>query len=1044
MSAPNSYGSNDLGVARTESLAYLLSDSENDSEGQRDGGDDDSTGSLRDFIAQDDDSEVAAARRPPFGFHVSPPSMNGSDSSRDRNHSSSDDEHSAASNERRQRERLAERRRAAAERRRAGKQRRRCQYTFEEDDVLNDGDDDGDSLARSPPRQRQRVEHPMSPLLERVNRSEAERAERRHDEIPPLLRADGMHERVEEANEVIIDNMNAEQVMAFRNEIDMLSRQLAQEQQMVGMKRARLQRLMAERQREEAEQQADQDGDDDGNAGSRALSRFRRRLFPNRRYDHSDTGVPSTVCSTYTVYVPTGNDERPWRAHEIRRGDRLPIKKQTYHGGNRALKPFDMDDCTRRIRGMNIDEMVREDDAEDVEDVLSDLTVLIRAFCAENNITTALNRAEGEDPPNDFSYLDGPNNRRLYSVWIRKHAQISAEEYISSGQLGMLTTYREELRPRMVEHHNMIRIIVWRSQRLLARIPRNGVDQAVEMVRESVRSFIRRCELVHTNYCDLCMEFINDTKRHLRERFGSNGFDDFRLPIPPTLYEEVVDPIGDGTEKRNEIMEIKDALRHLAMEQRLRRVIVSKTNTLLFRPVYTKDTRKFCYCYEEDGSVDAWVWSAIDKHFTRREDTLFESTKGTAESVQTYFRLRKGLVDLVTTRHMMSFRNGVYIVPRAEFIPYEEMDDTRLLAPNVFSCTYIDKDFEVHPRLHHVELPFPAPPTPRHTRPERGDTVYDIPTPALDRIMFDQKWPYEVRVAMYVMIGRCLYDQEYLDREQMVVFCTGLRAAGKSTIAKIVSMFYPRHLQCAMGTRGETVFGLQSTVDKFLVTNSEVTKKWNMEPSDFLKIVASDMVTIARKNNMALDVYWRASFLLAGNEFMGWNDDHGATARRLLIFMFTEMIRIDPTLEDQLREELPRIIHKCNRYYLAAACHYGNRSFEWPRYFQEQRLRYMRLSSPIYAFLFSKEVVFGDPQHYYVPYERLMEAFTAFVNRDPELKQNKSNRTDFNVWRSALQFVDVTMGVEVEPCRYPNVDGAAIVKDYYARGIDLAAMRHGH
>lgn len=81
---------------------------------------------------------------------------------------------------------------------------------------------------------------------------------------------------------------------------------------------------------------------------------------------------------------------------------------------------------------------------------------------------------------------------------------------------------------------------------------------------------------------------------------------------------------------------------------------------------------------------------------------------------------------------------------------------------------------------------------------------------------------------------------------------------------------------------------------------------------------------------------WRANVLLAGaNQTWGDTDVRNDIARRLQVFRFDHALdkKLLSSLDQQLSAELPRIIHKCNRYYLAAACHYGVDRFEWPAYF---------------------------------------------------------------------------------------------------------------
>jgi hypothetical protein len=668
----------------------------------------------------------------------------------------------------------------------------------------------------------------------------------------------------------------------------------------------------------------------------------------------------------------------------------LPIKKETYQGGNQRQHPF-IDDNSESALRKCLSEPNPETPAEELVE---------RAQGKYNFIVEKFGLAE---------------NHPCKSLEIILPGQAQDAESLTENKDDVMKLIREA----NTEVFTGLRFVVWLCIHAKKR------DETFEAETKTVREHAFSAYAKYRNVVEQLFVIL----RH--KRFTKAGV--YRpdpamsmLDIPMELMD---DSMMNNEEKENDLLMIKDRVRELAKMRRIRRV-----GKQVFVPVFVPGSgggagrgsanKIFAWAYVPDGLVDDWVVRTVEENFGREQYIALEGSKGNANDVKAYFRERGGLQQLDTTRHMLSFRNGVYFVNRDVFIPHEQMSDEKLLGVNVFSCNFIDLPFETYVQFRNCDLPMPT------ELPQPADDVecvWNIPTPTFDKIMRDQKWTYQLQVCMWVAFGRLLYDQDYLDSEQKAMFCWGRKATGKSTICKIASWIYPHHLVGTCSTRSEQTFGLQAFLGKFIVQNSEVKREWRMDLSDWLKMISGDVVSVAKKFLIPEDVVWRSQFMMAGNEVMGWADDHGAAARRLLIFYFAWNITRSSDLDARLRRELPAIILKANRYYLAAVHMWRAVPFPWPEYFSERRRHFMRNTSLVYKFLCSEHVVYG--QGLCVPFDKLI-AFFKEVNKS---ERRGELNGDPNTWMAALEDWRCTMTEDTVERAY----GGVMYRDFYIEGVDL-------
>ena len=683
----------------------------------------------------------------------------------------------------------------------------------------------------------------------------------------------------------------------------------------------------------------------------------------------------------------------------VTKSTRLPVKKESYQGGNRRQTRFQEDGAFSSFRLP--DEIVNEDPR----------SALINIEMELESIRESNGFAEG------FSTraLSGP----LFDDWLHSLCQYRWAQFVPLEQSSK-DMVLEQVHSNCYEIYRSLRLLAWRCVRA------KEVEMALKTESETMFTSI---ENTYTIFRQLVEAFFIQWMA-----FEMDGVYHAARPrivrVPISLLEDLQIQEGEDPTK-NDLLECKDKLRELAKLLRMRRV-----DKQIFEPVYVTSEagiNSFAWAYKLWGSVDDWVVQAVKRHYGRDIFVAFEGKKGNANEIKAYFRERDGLIQLQFTRHMISFQNGVYFPNRDLFVSHTDMTEDKLIAPHVYSCTYIECDFNEHPTCRDVDLPLPTSeglndyvkvPQPRGRR----SCAWDIPTPAFEKIMNDQGWSYEVQVSMYIMFGRLLYDQDYFDSEQLALFCWGRKETGKSTLCNVASRIYPSHLVGSCSTRQEATFGLQGYLNKYVIIQPEVTKSWRMEQSDFLKMIAGDIVAVQKKYSIPEDVEWRSPLIMAGNEVPGWADDHSAIARRLAIFYFSKGIVRDANMENQLKREIANIIVKSNRFYRAAAFMFQSKRIPWPAYFTNTRRDFLKETSPIYEYLCSSDLVSGE--QYSMPFEILIQNFRAFHKNRADRKQLN---TTLAVWRVAVEEWGAKITEDPERHMYNNTT----IRDNFVIGADL-------
>ena len=203
------------------------------------------------------------------------------------------------------------------------------------------------------------------------------------------------------------------------------------------------------------------------------------------------------------------------------------------------------------------------------------------------------------------------------------------------------------------------------------------------------------------------------------------------------------------------------------------------------------------------------------------------------------------------------------------------------------------------------------------------DDPMEIPTEALDLIFQAQRLDSEENGGsdllgwIYALMGRMLYEVGSKDDWQIAPFFKGVAGTGKSTILKVIRMFYDHEDVGVLSNTIEPQFGLAPLVNRMIVLCFEMRSDFRLPQADLQSIMSGEPMSLARKFQEPLpNVKWGAPLAVAGNMIANWSDGQGAIARRWVVIEFAH--KVEHTKSDLLgdiKRELPRILVKCNRLY---------------------------------------------------------------------------------------------------------------------------------
>lgn len=349
------------------------------------------------------------------------------------------------------------------------------------------------------------------------------------------------------------------------------------------------------------------------------------------------------------------------------------------------------------------------------------------------------------------------------------------------------------------------------------------------------------------------------------------------------------------------------------------------------------DISEFVNRYTARLEVQSEMWNILAIH-----------RKSVIDHLQKFYDLP--FPDLEPDRHWHSFPNGMYNTIWKTFFPWGHSSITS----DVTACKYHEayfpeaivdiKDWHDIPTPHfhrilatqlaHVEhLETDAAGTPkRYTeesaaeenemRAAEANGAEFIKVEAGDKILVNEG--DKVIDWAYILLGRLLFEVNQKDSWQIMPMFIGRAGTGKSLILSTVAKFFDDADVAVVSNDAQKGFGLETVYNKKLWMVKEVKHDFAIDQAQLQSMITGEEMSIQRKNLTAEQVVWKAPGVLAGNELANWHDNSGSMSRRMILFYFHKKVsNSDPNLGERLEQELPYLIHKCNKAYAQAVARYG-------------------------------------------------------------------------------------------------------------------------
>lgn len=366
----------------------------------------------------------------------------------------------------------------------------------------------------------------------------------------------------------------------------------------------------------------------------------------------------------------------------------------------------------------------------------------------------------------------------------------------------------------------------------------------------------------------------------------------------------------------------------------------------------------------------------------------------------------KQFPNLTRDRRIFSFRNGIYFAKEDRFVEYAS-EEYKNIPDGVVAAKYFDNDF------------VPA------------ANAQDIETPHFDSIFKYQGIPEDVMEWVYILTGRLIYEIDELDGWQVIFFVQGQAGTGKSTYAmSVCKQLYDEEDVGIMSNNIQKKFGLSDLVDRLLYVAPEIKRDFSIEQGEFQSIVSGDKVTINIKCKASRFENWVIPGVMAGNECPDFIDNAGSIQRRLVTLRFTKKVhKGDLLLGKKIQHEMPALIQKCNKLYLAMAAKHGRDSI-WtilPSYFADTQRELAKATNPLIHFLLSGSVCLDPNKH--IPEKVFVSAFNEHC-RANNYEKHRFN-PDFYMGPFSQHNITAEHGVSKEY-------NGGIRKDTYFVGLDIA------
>ena len=318
--------------------------------------------------------------------------------------------------------------------------------------------------------------------------------------------------------------------------------------------------------------------------------------------------------------------------------------------------------------------------------------------------------------------------------------------------------------------------------------------------------------------------------------------------------------------------------------------------------------------------------------------------------------------DLVQDRHVMSFRNGLFVA--------NHVSEGSMLLPKFFSY----QDDNIQPSLvstiyHEQDFPFEYLTGLSQPTDISKEFIMMIETPELTDILTFQRLSADVQLWVFIFIGRMIFDTNERDNWQVMPFLKGVAGSGKSTIIyDVISKFYNPEEVFMVSNNCEKKFGLQNCLKtngnmKAICLMPEVKNDFAMEQGDWQQAVSGERIPINRKHCTTITQKFIMPMFAAGNQMIGYDDNSNSVARRVPVIKFNYPVgaRQDGEKPKKLAKELGSIILKATLAYAWASNNHGMQNI-WnvlPVEFRNEKKILIESQHALMNFLNSGKVLFG-------------------------------------------------------------------------------------
>lgn len=459
--------------------------------------------------------------------------------------------------------------------------------------------------------------------------------------------------------------------------------------------------------------------------------------------------------------------------------------------------------------------------------------------------------------------------------------------------------------------------------------------------------FDKMCELVY--YIDQCIKSFQRIKDISDPLYSFVNDDTSMYRFSPLKFD-------DATSYQRLLIYISNCLRNHDYR---------RYNENCYKKMYVNGN--YTYYWQFVSSIKDFIYNNIDMNIAFERWLDATNNANNITNAETYFinSKDKNFPDVVKSRNIFSFNNGIYLAEEDRFHFYNSGD---IIENSLVACSYFNKEIS------------------QETLEKQW---YDISTPNLQKILdfqFNDEADYiDICKWMYILIGRMFYDVSDHDNWQILPYLLGLAGTGKSTILEILNMIYEKEDIGYLGNNVEKQFPLQAIEDKFIFLSSELRDWSNMDQATIQQMISGENVSVSKKFKTATAKRWKIPGIIASNKEMTFQDSGGSISRRFVVFRFSKkVIEKDLGLLQKLKEEIPEIIIKCNKAYLEAVKIVNNRDI-WtvmPRYFINTKESFSQDLDPIKSFIFGGRYAFDQSDECFIRDTDFKEQYRTYCRQN--------------------------------------------------------------